>query len=115
MRPDDATILDVLKAARLAARFVEGFDRERFLSDLKTQAAVLHELLVIGEAVKRLSEAFRAANPRIPWRAMAGMRDRLIHAYDAVDMEQVWKTLQADIPALIDSLSPLAGEERSSR
>jgi len=46
---------------------------------------------------------------------MAGMRDRLIHAYDAVDMEQVWKTLQADIPALIDSLSPLAGEERSSR
>ena len=104
MRPDDATLLDLAKAARLAVRFAEGFDRDAFLADAKTQAAVLHELLVIGEAVKRLSEAFRTAHPDIPWRAMAGMRDKLIHAYDAVDIEEVWKTLRGDIPALIDFL-----------
>ena len=111
MRPDDATLLDLAKAARLAVRFAEGFDRDAFLADAKTQAAVLHELLVIGEAVKRLSEAFRTAHPDIPWRAMAGMRDKLIHAYDAVDIEEVWKTLRGDIPALIDFLRPLLAEE----
>jgi len=111
MRPDDATLVDLYTAARLALRFAEGYDRGAFLADDKTQAAVLHEFMVIGEAAKRLSHDFRTAHPQIPWQAMAGMRDKLIHAYDAVDAEQVWKTLRADVradvPALQEFLEPL--------
>ena len=60
---DDAAILDILKAARLAQSFVAGMDRSIFLADDKTQSAVLHQLLVIGEAAKRISDATRSAQP----------------------------------------------------
>ena len=60
---------------------------------------------MIGEASKRLSLAFRDANPSIPWRQMAGMRDKLIHAYDAVDVEEVWRTATVDVSALAAALS----------
>jgi len=111
MRPDEATLADLYKAARLVLRFTEGADKQAFLADPKTQAAVLHELLVIGEAAKRLSQGFRDSHPQLPWRAMAGMRDKLIHAYDAVDIEEVWKTLRVDVPGLVDFLAPLVGRE----
>jgi uncharacterized protein with HEPN domain len=55
----------------------------------KTQSAVLHQLLVIGEAVKRLSQDFRRDHPEIPFALIAGMRDKLIHEYDDVDLEEV--------------------------
>lgn len=101
---DDATVLDVLNAARKAVEFLGALDLPSFLGDEKTQAAVLHQLLVVGEAVKRLSDEFRAARPEVPWKRIAGMRDVLIHAYDAVDVESVYATLKKDIPDLIDQL-----------
>ena len=107
MPRDDATLLDILRAARLAVTFTGDLDQPAFLNDLKTQSAVLHQLLVLGEAVKRLSEAFRTSHPAIPWRMIAGMRDKLIHAYDAVDLDEVWKTVSIDIPHLITLLAPL--------
>ena len=76
--------------------------------DLKTQSAVLHQLMLFGEGVKRLSDEFRDEHPEIPWRLIAGMRDRLIHSYDEVDLDQVWKTVGEDLPALIASIEPLA-------
>jgi uncharacterized protein with HEPN domain len=107
MPRDDATLLDILRAARLAVVFTRDLDKPAFLHDLKTQSAVLHQLLVLGEAVKRLSEEFRTSHPAIPWRMIAGMRDQLIHAYDAVDLDEVWKTVSIDIPQLITRLAPL--------
>ena len=108
MQRDDATLLDILRAARLALEFRGGLDRAAFLTDLKTQAAVLHELLVLGEATKRLSAAFREEHSDVPWKAIAGMRDRLLHGYDDVDLELVWKTLDEDLAALLERLEPLA-------
>ena len=67
---------------------------------------------MIGEAVKRLSEDFRAGHPEIPWLRIAGMRDKLIHAYDAVDLDEVWKTITKDIAPLISFLEPLVPQER---
>ena len=86
MPRDDATLLDILKACRLAISFLGELDRVRFLADPKTQAAVVHELLVLGEAVKRLSPEFTARVPGVPWKAITGMRDKLIHHYDAVEL-----------------------------
>jgi uncharacterized protein with HEPN domain len=105
---DDATLLDVLRAARLALEFRGRLDKATFMADLKTQAAVLHELLVLGEAGKRLSTGFRDQHPDVPWKAIAGMRDRLLHGYDDVDLDLVWKTVDEDIPALITRLEGLA-------
>ena len=107
MSPDDSAILDILRAARLTVQFRIGFDRVAFLQDLKTQSAVLHQLLLLGEAVKRLSTGFRDAHPEVPWHQIAGMRNRLIHEYDRVDLEQVWETITTDVPALIEVLEPL--------
>jgi uncharacterized protein with HEPN domain len=108
MLRDDATVLDALKAARLAVECKGGLDRAAFLDDRKTQSAILHQLLVLGEAVKRLSDGFRSAHPEIPWRMIAGMRDRIIHGYDQVDLSEVWKTVSSDVPRLIALLEPLA-------
>ena len=67
---------------------------------------------MIGEAVKRLSEDFRTQHPEIPWLRIAGMRDKLIHAYDAVDLDEVWKTVTKDIAPLISFLEPLVPKEK---
>ncbi len=111
MSRDDATLLDILKAARLAVKFKGTIQKDTFLNDLKTQSAIVHQLLVLGEAVKRLSDGFRTKHPEIPWKSLAGMRDKLIHAYDAVDLDEVWKTIHAEIPRLIHLLEPLAPDK----
>jgi uncharacterized protein with HEPN domain len=107
MSRDDAVLVDMLGAAKLAAVFAEESDLTAFMSDRKTQSAVLHQLLVLGEAVKRLSDQLRASTPGVPWKLVAGMRDKLIHHYDNVDLEEVWRTVHSDIPALINQLEDL--------
>jgi len=107
MNPDDATVLDILTAARRAIRFAEGISQSGFLDDEKTQSAVIHQLLVLGEAVKRLSAEFRSAHPQLPWKTMAGMRDKLVHEYDDVDLEEVWHMLHGDVPRVISALEQI--------
>ena len=111
MLRDSATLLDILKAARLAVEFREEMDKRAFLNDPKTQSAILHQLLVLGEAAKRLSQEFRERHQKIPWKKITGMRDKLIHEYDNVDLDEVWKTARLDMPRLIKLLEPLAPRE----
>ena len=106
MHRDEATLLDIATAAGLVLDFTEGMDKAQFLDDIKTQSSVLHQLMVLGEAVKRLSDDFRSRHPEIPWTLMAGMRDKLIHGYDIVDLEEVWKTARHDVPDLLRWLAP---------
>lgn len=107
MSRDEATLLDMANAARKAAEFCQGVGRDDFLADEKTRSAVLHKLLVLGEAAKRISPAFASKHPKIPWRFIAGMRDRLIHAYDATDIEEVWSVVERDLPVLLGNVEPL--------
>jgi uncharacterized protein with HEPN domain len=65
-------------------------------------------LLVLGEGAKRLSTVFRDEHPDVPWKAIAGMRDRLLHGYDDVDLDLVWKTVDEDLRALLKRLEGLA-------
>lgn len=104
---DTSAVLDIYNAAVKILAFSKGFDQKKFLADERTQSAILHQLLIIGEAVKRLSSDFRLGHPEIRWTPMAGMRDILIHAYDTVDLDEVWRTVTADIPPLIANLQPL--------
>lgn len=87
-------IEDILQAAARARLFVEGFSMEAFTADVKTQYAVVRALEVVGEAAKRVPAEVQAIADEIPWRAMAGMRDNLIHGYDEVNLQIVWRTVQ---------------------
>ncbi len=106
MQRDEAILLDIARAARLVLEFKKGMDKTTFLDDVKTQSSVLHQLMVMGEAVKRLSEEFRSQHREIPWSLIAGMRDKLIHGYDIVDLDEVWRTATSDVPNLLAWLEP---------
>ena len=113
MQRDPATLLDIAEAIRRVQLFKAGMDRDTFLVDLKTQAAILHQIALLGEAVKRLSPDFRARHPRIPWQQIAGMRDKLVHAYDEVDLDRVWEVAEEDIPRLKVWIEPLLPQEET--
>ena len=104
MYRDEVVLQDIVNAARLVIQFIEGFDKPTFLDDWKTQSAVLYQLTVIGEAVKRLSKEFRSSHSDVPWALIAGMRDNLVHGYDLTDWDEVWKTATKDIPDLLDKI-----------
>ena len=106
-RSDTAFLIDIATAAKRAMAFVEGMDQEAFLRDLKTQAAVQHQLLIIGEAVKQLSQEFTSSIPEIPWSDIARMRDRLIHGYATVNPVIVWNTVSDALPHLLKTITPL--------
>lgn len=114
MERDEAVLLDIFNAARSAQLFVGDLSESQFLDDYKTQSSVLYQLLVIGEATKRLSPEFRTTHEAIPWTLMAGMRDHLIHAYDAVDWEEVWNTVTDDLVELIDQIAPHLPQQADS-
>lgn len=107
MSRDREYAVDILAAARLALSYVENVTHEAFMDDTMRQDAVVRELLIIGEAAKRLSDEFKASHPTIPWRQMAGMRDVLVHAYDHVDLEEVWRVVTDDLKDLVEAVAPL--------
>ena len=107
MLRDRVILLDIEHAARLVLDFLRDMDEAAFADDVKTQAAVLHELAVLGEAVKRLTAEFRAEHPEIAWKSMAGLRDRVIHGYDQIDLAIIWKVGREELPVLIEQLHPL--------
>ena len=97
-------VLDILEAVRLLQTFVAGVDQDTFENDLMRQAAVMRQLEIMGEAARRLSEETRLKFSEIPWRQIIGMRNRLIHGYDDVDLAIVWDSVQNDLPLLIAQL-----------
>lgn len=121
MRPeerDQGALLDIVLACRDIEELTAGWTEERFLDweDLeskRTRYAVMHQIQVIGEAVKRLSGEFREEHSEIPWRSIAGMRDRLIHVYDDVNHVEVWRVASEEVPALRGKLERLIPPRKS--
>ena len=93
-------INDILENMRDAEDFIQGFSYEQFQSDKKTLYAVLRAIEVIGEAAKKVPDEVRIKYPSVPWKEMAGMRDKLIHFYFGVDREAVWLVVKERIPSL---------------
>lgn len=91
---------DTLKALESIERFVKKMDFKSFEVDEKTIRATERELEIIGESVKKLPNVLTHEYPEIPWKAIAGMRDRLIHHYWDTEVEILWKTIQESVPQL---------------
>ena len=98
---DIALLMDIAAAAERIMAFTQEMDEASFEKDLRTHLAVQHQIMVIGEAAKRLSPELQGNIPEIPWSAIARMRDRLIHGYDTVDLEVVWDTVRQSVPNLM--------------
>ena len=96
----------ILECIQRVERFTHEV-RSRFFQDVMVQDAVLRNFEVIGEAAKRLDEAYRAAHPEIPWRSLAGLRDVLIHQYESVDLERVWAMVEGELPGLGEAIAAL--------
>lgn len=110
MQRDEAFLLDVLNAAETARKFIDKLTKKEFLGNSLVQSGVLHQIIIIGEAVKRLSSEYRKSHPKIPWKLIAGMRDRITHGYFDVDLEEVWNTVERDLPELIKYIKPLVSK-----
>jgi uncharacterized protein with HEPN domain len=88
----------------------QGLSYEAFLADETLGRAFVRSLEIIGEAAKKVPADFRAAHPAVEWRAMAGMRDRLIHDYFGVDLELVWDVVRNRVPVLREEIAAILSD-----
>jgi len=111
MRSPLLYLSEMLDAARTIKDFTQSIEKETFLKDEKTRSAVahqlFHQLLILGEASKAVPADIKLRAPNLDWRGMAGMRDRLIHAYFNVDYDLVWDTAKNRVPAVEKGLEKL--------
>ncbi|HEY1930574.1 MAG TPA: DUF86 domain-containing protein [Acetobacteraceae bacterium] len=113
MSRDEPLLLDMLVAAHEARSFAADLAKAQFFASRLHQNAVIRSLEVIGEAASLVSNPCRAAHPEIPWRQIIGMRNRLVHAYARVSLDTIWDVIQARLPELIASLTPLVPPDQT--
>ena len=108
---DRASLLDLRLAAQRVLEFLGDQSLASFSDDVKTQSAVILQILILGEASKRLSAEFRDRYPEIHWSQIIRMRDKLIHHYEVMDPGEVWQTAKGDIPDLLAFLEQILKAE----
>jgi uncharacterized protein with HEPN domain len=104
---DAALLLDIMLAAEGVLSFIAGLDERAFLASDLHQSAVIRKFEIMGEAAGKVSKAFCAAHPEIPWKQMTGLRHRLVHDYGDVRLDIVWRVASETLPGLIAMLRPL--------
>ena len=110
-RADDHFLSDIREAVRRIRTYTHAMTYDRFLTDIKTQDAVIRNLEIMGEATKSLSTGLRERYPDVPWKGMAGVRDRLIHHYFGVNVDIVWDIVAVELPALESQIEAILQQE----
>ena len=101
----------MLDHAREAYGLIRDRSREEVLADRTLSLALLRLLEVMGEAASRVPSEDRASHPAVPWREIVGLRNRLIHGYNSVDLNIIWHVVTTDLPPLIKALEALLSED----
>jgi uncharacterized protein with HEPN domain len=107
-RAPELLLEDMLAAIRKVERYTSGMNQEQFRQDEKTIDAVVRNLEILGEAARQMSEDFAASHPEIPWRQVAGLRNRIVHDYFGLDLEIIWQVVRHDLFQLGTRLEDLA-------
>ncbi|MFQ5905937.1 MAG: DUF86 domain-containing protein, partial [bacterium] len=110
-RRDQDYLGDIREAIQRIAAYTVGLTYEQFMKDNKTQDAVIRNLEVIGEATKNLSSHLRKTYPQIPWKDLAGMRDKMIHHYFGINYEIVWTIAKGELPGLLPKIEDILTKE----
>lgn len=100
MKDDLVYIRHIFDALEKIVDYTKELSENDFISSPKTQDAVIRQLEIIGEATKHISKNFRDKNSEVPWKKLAGLRDKLIHDYMGVDIPAIWKSIENDLPPL---------------
>jgi uncharacterized protein with HEPN domain len=103
MKSDRVYLEQILESVEKICQFVSGMDQPAFLKDQKTQSAVIMQLALIGEMAKRVSDATKSSI-KVPWKEIAGFRDRAIHDYYRIDLQIAWDTIALDLEPLAKAL-----------
>ncbi len=106
-----AYLLHIISEAQFLMERTAGLDKDAFLQDETLKRAFVRSLEVIGEATKQLPENLKQKYGHVEWRAMAGMRDRLIHGYFGVDYEVVWDAVTINLPVLYREIEEILRRE----
>ena len=100
-----------MEAIRRIISYMAGLTYEQFLEDSKTQDAVIRNLQVIGEAAKKLSQTLYKTYPHLPWKQMAGMRDRIVHEYFGIKYDIVWTVANQELPVLLPEIEAIRTQQ----
>ena len=104
---DRQSLEDMLVAARKIIGYAKDTRREDLPSVPMRLDAVLYEIVVLGEAARRLSPEIRAGRPEVPWREIIGMRSIITHGYDQIDDDELWQVIERDLPDLVSKLESM--------
>lgn len=108
---DSVRIQHMIDAAESAMRFIQGRSRADLDNDEMLRFALTRAIEIVGEAAGKVSVEARSASPQVPWAEVAGMRNRLVHAYFDVDPDILWRTAQQAIPELLAQLKAISTTE----
>jgi uncharacterized protein with HEPN domain len=104
---DAGYLWDMLQAARRLQEFTAGLSYQTYLESVLLQSAVERQLEILGEAARRMSEAFRQEHPEILWSSIISQRNVIAHQYEEIRQERLWSVVTSDMPRLIAQLEPL--------
>lgn len=107
IRDDQIYLAHIVDALVQITTYTNGMDGEAFRANRLVQDAVIRQFEIVGEATKNLSDRFRESNSGLPWKDLAGFRDKLIHQYFGVDLSTVWQSVVDDVPFLLDAVQKI--------
>ena len=110
MKKDKVYLKHILDALSNIEKFMRNVTKEEFFENIEKQYAILRGLEIIGEATKNLSRGLKRKYSEIPWKEIAGMRDKLIHEYFGVNLDLVWETIKKELPELKDQILKILSE-----
>lgn len=107
-------VSDILESINDVQEFTNGMSFEEFLKDKRTIKAVIRSLEVMGEAARNMPDEERIKYPKVPWKRMVGMRDKLVHGYSGVDLEIVWAVVKEELPPVKSFVEKVLAELKKS-